>query len=225
MDNKLINVLDHGMVRLVDSMGNDLSVVRSARMSYNASWRTGENGKSDSRLLEYLYKNKHSTPFESVTLTFEVKAPIFVVRQWHRHRTQSYNEASARYTVLPKVFYIPDKKDITTQSKDNKQMRTDIECEESELISDMIRLSCERAFDTYDFLLSKGCPRELARGVLPLNTYTHMSATMNLHNLFRFLYERLHPHAQMEIRVYAQAMLELAELVAPRCVQIFKENM
>ena len=121
----MINVLDHGHVRLVDSMGDDLSIVRNARVSYDAEWRAGEDKGGDERLINYLYKNHHNTPFESVTFTFDVKAPIFVLRQWHRHRTQSYNELSARYRELPAEFYVPELEQITTQSTDNKQMRTD----------------------------------------------------------------------------------------------------
>ena len=125
MNNKEVNLLDHGIMRMVDHMGNDLSIVRNARVSYDAEWRAGNDKGSDEKLINYLYKNKHSTPFESVTVTFEVKAPIFVFRQWHRHRTQSYNELSARYKELPEEFYVPEIEQITTQSKDNKQMRTD----------------------------------------------------------------------------------------------------
>ena len=130
-------------------------------------------------------------------------------RQWHRHRTQSYNEISARYRPLPSEFYIPAIEQITTQSDDNKQMRTDEQNEFAQYIQQLIKVQNASAFDIYNELLEKGCPRELARSVLPVSTYSHMFATMNLHNLFRFLAERLHPHAQYEIRVYAEAMLEL----------------
>ena len=122
--NEAIKVLDHGLVRLVESMGSDLSIVRNARVSYDAEWRAGEDEGSDSRLVNYLMKNHHTTPFESVVFTFEVKAPIFVLRQWHRHRTWSYNELSARYRELPEEFYVPAMEQLTTQSLDNKQMRT-----------------------------------------------------------------------------------------------------
>src|SRR5687768_15107954 len=121
----MISVLDHGFIRLVDSMGSDLSVVRSARVSYDAEWRTGEDEGKDAKLINYLMKNRHTSPFESVTFTFEVKAPIFVFRQWHRHRTWSFNEVSARYSELPEEFYVPAVEQITTQSTSNKQMRTD----------------------------------------------------------------------------------------------------
>lgn len=219
-----IDVLDHGFVRLIDHMGNDLSIVRNARVSYDAAWRAGEDQGSDERLINYLYKNGHNTPFESVTFTFEVKAPIFVFRQWHRHRTQSYNEISARYRPLPSEFYIPAIEQITTQSDDNKQMRTDEQNEFAQYIQQLIKVQNASAFDIYNELLEKGCPRELARSVLPVSTYSHMFATMNLHNLFRFLAERLHPHAQYEIRVYAEAMLELIEAIVPVATKAFNNG-
>jgi thymidylate synthase (FAD) len=220
-----IDVLDHGHVRLVDHMGNDLSIARNARVSYNADWRAGEDEKSDTRLINYLYRNKHNTPFESVTFTFDVKAPLFVLRQWHRHRTQSYNEVSARYTTLPEEYYIPDTGQITTQSSDNKQMRTDTVHDRADDLRDAISLSCARSHQVYKKLIEDGCPRELARGVLPLNTYSHMFTTLNLHNLFAFMRERLHSHAQYEIQVYAQAMLDLIEPIVPVAVNIFKEEL
>jgi thymidylate synthase (FAD) len=206
-------VLDHGFIRLIDFMGSDLSIVRNARVSYDAEWRAGENEKSDTRLIRYLAANGHNTPFESCTVTFEVKAPIFVFRQWHRHRTQSYNELSARYKELPREYYVPDLDQITTQSEDNKQMRTDEQHPEAKFIQDLINNANNTAFERYQSLIDLGCPRELARSVLPVGTYSHMFATANLHNWYRFLKERLHPHAQHEIRVYAEAILSvLAEL-------------
>jgi len=218
-------VLDHGLVRLVDSMGDDLSIVRNARVSYDAEWRAGEDSGGDARLLKYLYRNHHNTPFEAVTVTFEVKLPIFIARQWHRHRTQSYNELSARYKELPEEFYVPEVAQITTQSTDNKQMRTEEVHPYAENIQNLIKVQNSDAFRMYKYLLTEGTPREIARSVLPVGTYTHMFTTMNLHNLFSFLRERLHPHAQYEIRVYAEAMLELIEPIVPVCTAIFKESM
>jgi thymidylate synthase (FAD) len=223
MNKKTIKVLDHGFVRLVDHMGDDLSIVRNARVSYDAEWRAGQDKGSDIRLINYLYKNGHNTPFESVTFTFDIKAPIFVVRQWHRHRTQSYNEISARYKQLPEEFYTPELEQITTQSKDNKQMRTDELNSNAKWIQEHINVHNKTAFEEYHHLLKLGCPRELARTVLPVGTYTHMFATLNLHNLFKFLNERLHEHAQYEIRVYAQAVLKLIEPIVPEAVNAFKK--
>lgn len=224
MNSDLVNVLDHGFVRLVDSMGSDLSIVRNARVSYDAEWRAGEDKGSDTRLINYLYSNGHNTPFEAVTFTFDVKAPIFVFRQWHRHRTQSFNELSARYRELPEGFYIPEAEQITTQSKDNKQMRTDNINFYAEAIQADMREQNKKAFEIYKKMLGVGCPRELARSVLPVSTYSHMFATVNLHNLFRFLHERLHPHAQYEIRVYAEAILELIRPVVPVAVSAFENS-
>jgi thymidylate synthase (FAD) len=221
---KKINVLDHGLIRLVDSMGSDLSIARNARVSYDAEWRAGEDKGSDARLISYLYNNGHNTPFEAVTFTFEVKAPIFVFRQWHRHRTQSFNELSARYKELPEEFYIPEVEQITTQSTDNKQMRTDEVHPKAEYFRQIMLERNRDAFNDYKVMIAQGCPRELARSVLPVATYSHMFATMNLHNLFRFLAERLHPHAQYEIRVYAEAILELIKDVAPVAVAAFKKR-
>jgi thymidylate synthase (FAD) len=157
--------------------------------------------------------------------TFEVKAPIFVFRQWHRHRTQSYNELSARYKELPTEFYIPEANIITEQSTDNKQMRTDNQHPLADAFRECMEEQNKQAFILYNTLLEGGCPRELARTILPVGTYSHMFCTVNLHNLFHFLRERLHPHAQYEIRVFAEAILELIEPVVPECVKIFKENL
>lgn len=235
MKNKTIKVLDHGFVRLVDFMGSDLSIARNARVSYDAEWRAGEDEGSDARLIKYLMKNGHNTPFEAVTLTFDVKAPIFVFRQWHRHRTQSFNELSARYRPLPAEFYVPESHLIGKQNADNKQMRDVMTPEEYEslpvneqMVIESIRAAISAqnrsAFVTYEEMISNGVPREIARSVLPVGTYSHMFATMNLHNLFRFLSERLHEHAQYEIRVYAEAILELIEPVVPVAVAAFRES-
>lgn len=220
----VIKLLNHGSIHLVDHMGSDLSVVRSARVSYDAEWRAGEDEGKDTKLINYLMKNKHTSPFESVTFTFEVKAPIFVFRQWHRHRTWSFNEISARYAELPEEYYVPELDQITTQSTSNKQMRTDISNCHALYIQESIEARCKESFNCYHKLINLGCPRELARSVLPVGTYSKMFATIDLHNLFHFLRLRDHAHAQHEIRVYAQAMLELIEPIVPVCVAAFKEN-
>ena len=225
MKDGVVHVLDHGYVRLVDHMGSDLSIVRSARVSHDADWRAGENEGSDRRLINYLMKNRHTSPFESVTFTFEVKAPIFVFRQWHRHRTQSYNELSARYSELPEDFYIPSADSIGTQSKSNKQARdTTAEQAKAEEYRDMLKEVSETNFICYRHALSQGIPRELARCFLSVNTYSRMFATMNLHNLFHFLKLRLDSHAQYEIQVYAKAMLDLIKPIVPAAVQAWEEN-
>ena len=210
-----VNVLDHGLVRLVDFMGSDLSIVRAARVSYDAEWRAGEDDGKDAKLIDYLVRNHHTSPLEQVSFTFEVKAPIFVFRQWHRHRTWSFNEVSARYAELPEEFYVPERDQITTQALSNKQMRTAEQHPQAAIFQVVIAEACRRAFEAYKHLIAEGVPRELARGVLPVNTYSHMFATVDLHNLAHFLKLRLHEHAQYEIRVYAEAMLQLIEPIVP----------
>lgn len=223
------DVLDHGFVRLVDRMGSDVSIARAARVSYDGAWRAGEDEGSDTKLIRYLWKNHHTTPFEAATLTLEVMAPIFIFRQWHRHRTQSYNELSARYRQLPRVYYLPNPALIGVQATVNKQGRNidvpaglvAVRAQEVKMVEE----HCERAFELYEYLLKQGWPKELARMVLPLNVYSHMFATMNLLNLFKWLTLRVHSHAQYEIRVYADAILELIEPHYPVCVQVFRESL
>jgi thymidylate synthase (FAD) len=224
MDKK-IRVLDHGHIRLVDSMGSDLSIVRAARCSYDAAWRAGEDAGSDARLIRRLWKDAHTSPFEMVEVVFEVVAPIFVLRQWHRHRTQSYSEQSGRYSELEEKFYLPDPALIGEQSKTNKQGRQpggDIEARRREV--EWLRVHSEHAFREYHRLLDAGWPRELARCSLSLNAYSHMFCKMNLLNLFRFLTLRAAHDAQYEIRVYAEAMLELARPIAPVAVSAWEEG-
>lgn len=217
-----IDVLDHGFVRLVDSMGGDVSVSRAARVSYDAAWRAGESEGSDAKLIRYLWKNHHTTPFEAVTFTFEVKAPIFVFRQWHRHRTWSFNELSARYRELPEEYYVPDPANIGVQSKNNKQGR---QKDDRSRAGEVYYFECaiKKAFEQYRILLAKEWPRELARSVLPVATYSHMFATVDLLNLMKFLTLRCDPHAQFEIRAYAEALRELARPVAPVCIKAWEE--
>lgn len=219
------HVLNNGFVRLVDSMGTDLSIVRAARVSYNADWRSGEDEGKDTKLINYLLKNRHTSPFESVVFTFEIKAPIFVFRQWHRHRMWSYNEISARYTELDEGFYVPMLENITRQSESNKQMRTTEQHPEAEYFQLVMKEHHQQAFDRYHRLIVQGCPRELARSVLPVAAYSRMFATVDLHNLFHFLRLRLHAHAQYEIRVYAEAICKLIEPIVPVAMKAFKESL
>ena len=217
-----VKVLDHGLVRLVEHMGNDLSIVRNARVSYDAEWRTGDDEGKDSKLIHYLYRNKHTSPFEAVTFTFEVKAPIFVFRQWHRHRTWSFNEVSARYSELPPEFYIPDIDKVTLQSIDNKQMRTSVQHPLATHFTNLLKMQSEAGFAAYINAIELEIPRELARCLLGVNTYSHMFCTVDLHNLFHFLRLRLHEHAQYEIRVYAEALLEIIKPIVPVAVEAFE---
>src|SRR5262249_8894696 len=158
---------------------------RAARVSYDAAWRAGEDAGSDARLIRYLWKNKHTSPFESVELVFEVRAPIFVLRQWHRHRTWSYNELSARYRGFPQAFRVSAPDLVGAQSPNSKPAR--VAAEPDVISSGLIRAACENAFDAYRALLARGVPRELARSVLPVATYSHMFAKTNLRNLFHFM--------------------------------------
>lgn len=220
-----VDVLDHGFVRLVDSMGSDLSVSRAARVSYDAAWRAGEDQGSDTKLINYLWKNHHTTPFEAVSFTFEIKAPIFVFRQWHRHRTWSYNELSARYRELPEEFYVPDPAILGKQSETNKQGRVEpVSQRWAETQADQIAEACKANFEIYRDLLATGVARELARSVLPVATYSHMFATVDLLNLLKFLTLRCDGHAQYEIRVYADAMRELIRPIVPVCVAAWETS-
>jgi thymidylate synthase (FAD) len=227
-----VDVLDKGFVRLVDFVGSDLSIVRAARVSFDADWRTGEDEKSDEKLIRYLMKNHHTSPFEAVVLTFEVKAPIFIFRQWHRHRTWSYNELSGRYGELSEEFYVPTPSVVGTQSTSNKQARDikkePLSREEIEQIDqETIKYDgvCRDAFATYRHLLACGWPRELARMCLPVSTYSRMFATVDLHNLFHFLRLRGHSHAQWEIQEYARAIISLIQPVCPVAVDAFLESL
>lgn len=211
----------------------DLEIVRAARVSYNADWRPELEESSpkaktqmpkDEKLIHYLMRNRHTSPFEAMDFTFEIKCPIFIARQWHRHRTWSYNEVSARYTELPEEFYVPDPKHIGTQGKGNKQVRDlGITTGVAENHSYVMRTAGEAAFSIYQILLEQGCPRELARSVLPLSTYTRFFGKVDLHNLFHFIGLRLHAHAQYEIQVYAQALLSLITPICPVSVAAFKK--
>lgn len=218
-----IDVLDHGFVRLIDSMGADISVVRAARVSYDAAWRAGEDTGSDKRLINYLWRNKHTTPFEAVTFTFDVYAPIFVFRQWHRHRTWSFSELSARYRELPEVFYVPTPDIVGAQSSTNKQGR-DIGGTSNAEASRQIEAVCRSSFEVYRQLLAASVPREIARSVLPMATYSHMFGTVNLLNLFKFFTLRCDAHAQWEIQQYANAMRELIRPIVPVCVSAWESN-
>jgi len=223
VDNPFIEVLDYGFVRLIDSMGSDLSIVRSARVSYAADWRSGNDEKSDEKLLRYLWKHKHTSPFESVEFQFEIKCPIFVTRQWHRHRTQSYNEVSARYTELPEEYYVPEH--LNAQSVSNKQGRDECYVIQNEQeFRELMYETNKAAFEIYRKLLEAGVTRELARSVLPMATYTRFFAKSNLRNWLHFLELRLDPHAQYEIRVYAEAIKTLIRPIIPVTWEILYGN-
>lgn len=208
------DVLDHGFVYLVDYMGGDDRIVQAARVSYGAGTKTK---REDDALINYLLKNKHTSPFEQVVLTFHCKMPIFVARQWVRHRTARLNEVSGRYSVLKPEYYTPDV--WRGQGKKNKQGSTGVA--EYNPRSDP---SEDAAFREYNYRLESGVARELARTCLPVSTYTEWYWQIDLHNLFHFLRLRLDDHAQLEIRVYGEAMAKIAKVVAPVAYAAFEEH-
>ena len=218
-----IPVLDKGFVRLVDYMGGDQRIVQAARVSYGAGTKTY---RQDRGLIHYLIRNWHTSPFEQVQLTFHTKMPIFVARQWVRHRTARLNEISGRYSVMKDEFYVPDPGQIRYQSQDNKQGRSE-ECLPEAEASEIIKLMADEqkaVYANYQAMLDKGMARELARSNLPLSLYTEWYWQIDLHNLFHFLALRMDPHAQYEIKVYAEAMAKCAQAVAPLAYEAFEEH-
>jgi thymidylate synthase (FAD) len=214
-----MEVLDKGFVKLVDYLGGDKTVVNSARVSYDG---VSKGEEADNKLIEYLYNNEHLTPFEHCQITFHVKCPIFVARQWFRHRTGKYNEISGRYVEFKDEYYIPDAHRICGQSKDNKQCSGDaLTLDVQRKARDKIEEACNNSFKEYYELLNSGVAREIARGVLPLNTYTQFYFTIDLRNLFNFIKLRLHSHAQYEIQVYAEKMLEIIKKLYPVSTKVF----
>lgn len=211
--------INTGYIRLVDSMGDDQSIINAARVSYHGDGQLRPEWKDD-KLIKYLLKNRHTSPFEHVTLTFEVKAPIFVVRQWMRHRTWSFNEISARYVKLDEDHYKPTF--WRGQSEDNKQM-SDGTIDDPELAHQFFDSLMDYAWVTYNQLVDLGVSREQARSVLPVGVNTRFYATVNLHNLLQFVRLRDHEHAQPEIGEYARAMVQMAETVAPRTISIWED--
>lgn len=213
-------VLDHGRVTLIDYMGSDSRILESARISTGSAPSKGE--VKDRGLIRYLYKNGHLTPFEQVTTTWRIKLPIFVARQWMRSRTQSFNEMSARYTELPEEYYTPT--DFRIQAIDNHQGSTPGGDFDESLLEDY-KDTIQECYDHYHDLLENGVAREHARMVLPVSQYTEFYTTMNLRNLFHFLALRLDDHAQYEIRVYGEAMLDILKEIQSLTwsVEVFEE--
>jgi thymidylate synthase (FAD) len=219
--NETIPCLD-GFVRLVDVMGDDSSIVQAARVSY------GEGTKKiheDRGLIRYLIRHQHWTPVEMVEFKFHVKIPVFVARQWIRHRTANVNEISARYSEMKDEMYLPPLEQISAQSKDNKQGRNNdpFPQDKAEEIQSLISKSNEEQYQVYQKLLDMGVARELARTVLPVGHYTEWYWKIDLRNLMNFLALRLDPHAQWEIRVYAEAMASLVKQVVPVAWEAFED--
>ena len=218
-----IKVLDKGFVRLVDYMGGDARIVQAARVSY------GEGTKSvreDAALINYLLRNKHTSPFEQVIFTFHIKTPIFVARQWVRHRTARMNEISGRYSVMADEFYAPESDDIRPQNKSNKQGRANetLSSEVKDQFLTTLKNDRKELYEHYEAYLAHDIARELARINLPLSLYTQFYWQIDLHNLLHFLKLRLDPHAQKEIRVYGDALAQCAKAVAPLAYQAFEEH-
>lgn len=230
-----IDLFNHGYVTLVEAWGSDEQIIEAARMSTNKGflgWDPGslEDGtphKGDAALLRYLWTNKHLTPFEQCGLTFEVQAPIMVFREWHRHRTQSFNEMSGRYTTLPDLYYIPSRRRLKAakQSTTNKQGSEDgFDDRTADWIQKELEIITGQCRRVYERLLAEGVSREVARLVLPVNQYSRMRASANLRNWLHFLELRLHPAAQFEIRCYAEAVASIIGEQFPRTYGLFKEE-
>ena len=230
---KAIPVLDQGFIRVIDYMGDDGAVVQAARVSYG---RGTKKISEDRGLIRYLMRHHHTTPFEMCEIKFHVKLPVFVARQWIRHRTASVNEYSARYSILNREFYIPAPEQLSTQSQENRQGRGNVlQGEEAVRVLDILREDSARNYADYQEMLNEddegnvidpkrnGLARELARMNLPLNIYTEWYWKCDLHNLLHFLSLRADPHAQHEIRVYADAMMEALRAWVPITAEAFED--
>lgn len=225
-----IPVLDHGFVRYIDHMGSDLRIVEAARISYNSPSKGAEQ---DKKLLGYLWKNKHTSPFEQCQITFNIRMPIFVMRQFVRHRMQSLNEVSARYTVLPDVFYIPTK--WRKQDTKNKQGSTD-EGDWNPIIpfgtmgacspaTELLKECCKESYRIYLKMVEAGIAKEMARFILPVNIYTEIYSTWDLNNLLRFFALRDDPHAQWEHKQFALAMKAITAQLFPWTMEIYENGL
>lgn len=220
-------VLDHGFVRVVDYMGDDAAIVQAARVSYGKGTK---KVSEDRGLIRYLMRHYHTTPFEMCEIKYHVKLPIFVARQWIRHRTASVNEYSARYSILDREFYIPEPEFVAAQSTTNHQGRGDVlSKDQAEAVLSLLREDAQKCYDDYEKMLTPpeeggyGLARELARMNLTLNSYSQWYWKVNLHNLFHFLHLRIDPHAQYEIRVYAEAMLNTVRAWVPMACEAFED--
>ena len=226
-------VLDHGFVRVIDYMGDDSAIVQSARVSYGKGTKQISNDKG---LIKYLMRHRHSTPFEMCEIKFHIKLPIFIARQWIRHRTANVNEYSARYSILDKEFYIPSMENVAAQSTINNQGRGEVlsSDEAAEVIS-ILKKDAEQTYANYETLLNEnpngesidtskpGVARELARMNLTLNTYTQWYWKIDLNNLLHFLALRADAHAQYEIRVYADIMMDIVKKWVPIAADAFED--
>jgi thymidylate synthase (FAD) len=221
---KKFKVLDKGFVRLVDYLGSDERIVQAARVSYGTGTKTY---RQDKGLIDYLLRNEHTSPFEQVIFTFHTKMPIFVARQWIRHRTARVNEISGRYSILADEFYVPDSKDVALQSTDNKQGRSTepVSPALTKKVINILKNDQKAIYASYTEMLNDNIARELARINLPLSLYTEWYWQIDLNNLLHFLRLRLDPHAQMEIRVYAEVMHDIGRTLCPMAFDAFDEHL
>jgi thymidylate synthase (FAD) len=228
-----VPVLDHGFVRVIDYMGDDAAIVQAARVSYGKGTKQVTN---DRGLIRYLIRHRHTTPFEMCEIKVHVKLPVFVARQWIRHRTANVNEYSARYSILDREFYIPAPEQLAAQSVSNRQGRGEVlEGEEAARVLQLLRDDAAQCYAHYEEMLNEdaegnprdperpGLARELARMNLPLNIYTQWYWKVDLHNLLHFLSLRADSHAQYEIRVYAEAMLDMVRRWLPIACEAFED--
>ena len=226
-------ILDHGFIRVVDYMGNDTSIVQAARVSYGKGTK---KVNTDAGLIKYLMRHWHSTPFEMCEIKYHVKLPIFIARQWIRHRTANVNEYSARYSILDKEFYLPAQENLAAQSQSNRQGRGEVlEGEQAKKVLDLLKTDAERTYSNYEEMLNErfdgsiindnqiGLARELARMNLTLNTYTQWYWKTDLLNLMNFLRLRADHHAQYEIRAYADVMLDTLKKWVPITYEAFMD--
>ena len=219
-----IKVLDHGFIRLIDYMGSDDRIVQTARVSYGAGTKTL---REDAGLIDYLLRHEHTSPFEHVVFEFHCKMPIFVARQWIRHRTARLNEISGRYSVMKDEFYVPPGDKISFQSADNKQGRNpeDVPVELQDKVIDLLRQDQKNVYKNYEEMIDDDIARELARINLPLSTYTEWYWQMDLKNMFHFLKLRMDSHAQWEIQEYGRAMAKVVKAVCPLAYESFERHM
>jgi len=228
-----IPVLDHGFIRVIDYMGDDTSIVQSARVSYGKGTK---KVSTDGGLIKYLMRHWHTTPFEMCEIKYHVKLPIFIARQWIRHRTANVNEYSARYSILDKEFYLPSPDNLAAQSKSNRQGRGEVlEGDQAKKVLDLLKSDAEKTYNDYEMMLNerfdgttinenkKGLARELARMNLTLNTYTQWYWKTDLLNLMNFLRLRADNHAQYEIRAYADTMLDTLKKWVPTTYEAFMD--
>lgn len=218
-------VLDHGFVRVIDYMGDDAAICQAARVSYGKGTKSVQN---DEGLIRYLMRHWHSTPFEMCEIKLHVKLPVFVARQWIRHRTANVNEYSARYSILDREFYIPAREHLAAQSSVNNQGRgAPLSDAEAARVLELLKADSARAYDHYEEMISdegkQGLARELARMNLPTNIYTQWYWKVDLHNLFHFLRLRADPHAQYEIRVYAETIAGIVADWVPYAWKAFED--